>query len=1085
MGPAPRRAALDGVTVLLLARPGGPVLDTVLDHLAGQRLRPDRIIAVGLAPGSQEARGVAGHALFSGPAASSLVLVPPPSTAVGQGQLSVAASVLAAADRLRPDPDRWVWILHDDSQPHPGALDALVEVARRSARVCVVGPKLVRTEEPRLLLSVGHRLTRSGRLVGEDGPGLVDQGQFDDRSDVIGVPLPGLLVRSDVLAEIGGVDPAFDEGTEGLDLCWRAHLRGHRVVVAPGAVVAQGSSGLGLTSPGRYRRRVRQLALARGSWWSTPWRVVRQCLESLLAAVTMLLLKRGRDARAELSDLGAVAAPWRSAGARWRFRGSRVVRDRDLRGLFEPARRGWQSTGDTLHDAFVVHPAPADVADRDRSGRKTAPGAEGTRQGGDPAPAGTGWWSWWLTVAVLVCAGVSLSRWRGLLGGLSPGGSGVHGGELAEVATGASGVWSGWLLPWSGAGLGAPGEGTPWLLPMAGATWVAERLPGGPGSAMSAAGVTTAWLLFLAPPAAAVTAYLAARVAARHRGLRAVVALTWATLAPLWVSVDQGRVGPVAVHVLAPIIVAGAVLALDRAEPARRRTRAVLSASLAAAVAVWFVPGVLLWLVLVALLIVLRVRGRGRWRAALLLGVPVVLCGPWVLQVLEAPLLLAGGAGATATGDAIPVWQTVLLHPAGAPPPALWWTAPLWVVALWATTGPGRGGDRATSALGCALCGLGPALLAPWVQWGQVPAGHPDAGSMITSWPGTYLSLTGAGVLLGAACGADRLRRAPGEQRGPYEVRSATLAGGAVVVLVAVVASLGTVGWRAFSSPEATLRVADGRAPAVVQEQLSGPAAPRWLDLTPVGEAEGFTVGYRLTGAEAGPWVRDRVREVVRAASAPTREPAATTQAVRRLVDGDPGVGPGPGQDEIPPALADLAVGYVTAEASPDHPLVAPIDQVPGLTRITTPAGSAVLWRVLPVTDDETANGSDVTVAGPGRVRLQSSDGRQSVLPSGAHGTVPRRPIEVLGGGSGEATARLLVSEPSAWAQVAQVRADDEPLPGQGGLPVSYDIPAGARTISVTLPTAHPLWWSGTALIAAVLALLASPLGAARSSRSA
>lgn len=1089
MGPAPRRAAFDGVSVLLLAQPGGPLLDGVLDDLVRQRPHPDQVVAVGLAPDSQEARMAGAHALFSGPAASSLVLLPGVLSATDAEPTPTAAAVSAAAEHLPRDPARWVWVLHDDSAPRPGALEALVDVARRSARVRVVGPKLVRTDDPRLLLSVGHRLTRSGRLVAEDGPSLVDQGQFDDRSDVIGVPLPGLLVRSDVFAEIGGVDPAFDEGTEGLDLCWRAHLRGHRVMVAPRAVVGQGSAGLGRRSPSRYRRRVRQLALARGSMWGTPWRAARLSLGAVLAALALLLVKRPRDALAELADLGAVAAPGRSLGARWRFRGSRLVQDRDLRGLFEPARSGWRSTGDTLHDAVVLRSPATGVADQDRSGVESGPGAVGPEEASDHPSEGRGWWSWGLTVAVLVSAGVSLVRWRGLLGGLSPSGSGVHGGELEEVRAGASEVWSAWLLPWSGAGLGTGTEGPAWLLPMAGAGWLAEHLPGGPGSAaLTAAGVTTAWLLFLAPPAAALTAYLAARVAGRHRGLRTVVALTWATLAPLWVSVDQGRVGPVVVHVLAPVIVAGAVLALDRTAPARRTTTVVLVAALAAAAAVWWVPGVLVWLVLLSLVIVLWAPGRGRWRAALFLAIPAVLWGPWVLRLLERPLLLAGGPGATASGDAVPVWQTLLLHAGGPPPPVLWWTAPLWVVALWATAAPGRRGARATSALGCALCGLGPALVAPWLHWGQVPTGHPDAGSVVSSWPGTYLSLTGAGVLLAAACGAARLGERPrglGERPpGPgvrRRVAPVTLAVGAVVVLVAVIASLGTLGWRAFGTPPATLRVADGRAPAVVAEQVSGPSAPRWLDLTSVGAAEGFAVRYRLSGAEPDPWVRDRVRELVtaREAAARPRDLTVATEAVRQLVDGDlvTGSGAARSEEEIPPALADLAVGYVTANASPDHPVVARIDEVPGLTRITTPERTAVLWRVLPV-DDEV--GGDT--AEPGRVRLQTAEGQQTVLPSEAHGTVRERPIEVPDSGGDAAT--LLLAEPSSWSGPARVRADGELLPGHGGLPVRYDIPAGAQTVSVTLPPAHRLWWSGTALLAAVLVFLALPLGAVRAGRS-
>ena len=48
------------------------------------------------------------------------------------------------------------------------------------------------------------------------------------------------LGRSDALETSGGLSPEFgDDGVEGLDLGWRAHLTGHRVVVAPDAVVRE------------------------------------------------------------------------------------------------------------------------------------------------------------------------------------------------------------------------------------------------------------------------------------------------------------------------------------------------------------------------------------------------------------------------------------------------------------------------------------------------------------------------------------------------------------------------------------------------------------------------------------------------------------------------------------------------------------------------------------------------------------------------------------------------------------------------------------------------------------------------------
>ena len=51
-----------------------------------------------------------------------------------------------------------------------------------------------------------------------------------------------MLVRRDVFDALGGFEPAFAPYAEDLDLCWRAHLAGHRVVVVPAARVREAAA---------------------------------------------------------------------------------------------------------------------------------------------------------------------------------------------------------------------------------------------------------------------------------------------------------------------------------------------------------------------------------------------------------------------------------------------------------------------------------------------------------------------------------------------------------------------------------------------------------------------------------------------------------------------------------------------------------------------------------------------------------------------------------------------------------------------------------------------------------------------------
>ena len=162
----------------------------------------------------------------------------------------------------------WLWLLRPGVAPAPDALERLLGTARASRTVGVVGPKLVAWEDPRLLVELGQQVTRAGRRLDAPALGEPDQGQYDDRGDVLAVALEGALVAADVVADVGGLDPELGASGAGLDLGWRAQLAGHRVVVAPAArtrvalpgpvpalggtagVPAPGTAHLDLTAPG-------------------------------------------------------------------------------------------------------------------------------------------------------------------------------------------------------------------------------------------------------------------------------------------------------------------------------------------------------------------------------------------------------------------------------------------------------------------------------------------------------------------------------------------------------------------------------------------------------------------------------------------------------------------------------------------------------------------------------------------------------------------------------------------------------------------------------------------------------------------
>jgi GT2 family glycosyltransferase len=226
---------------------------------------------------------------------------------------------------------------HDDVRLAPDAVRLLVEEAFRS-NAGVVGPKVVDWNDERRLLQVGMGADRFGHPAPYVERGDLDQAQHDAVRDVFSIPGSATLVRADLFEALGGFDPAITFHADDLDLCWRAHLAGARVVVAPAARVAH-LEALGTRRPHDDRRRLqarhRLRAVRVADRFGTRLRVLPELfLLSLVEVLQSLLLGRFRHAR----DI-ATAWTWNarrgsSLRARRRLLAEvRSVPDREVRAL--------------------------------------------------------------------------------------------------------------------------------------------------------------------------------------------------------------------------------------------------------------------------------------------------------------------------------------------------------------------------------------------------------------------------------------------------------------------------------------------------------------------------------------------------------------------------------------------------------------------------------------------------------------------------------------------------------------------------------------------------------------------------------
>src|SRR6478752_1013110 len=725
-------------------------------------------------------------------------------------------------------PTTLAWLLPVGTTPEPSTLVALVDTWRRSPSAGVIGPKHLDAADPHLLRALAIRTTRGGRLLSRPAPGEPDQGQYDRSSDALGVPFAGSLVERDLLVDLRGWETSFGDVGADLDLGWRAHNAGRRVVVVPSARVRSepGVAPAGASTAAR-RRAARRVALARAPWWASPALALWIAVTSVAAALGLLLLKRPRSAGAELSSLASLD-PFRGTAARWRTRHRREVSRRDLRALFEPRRAVLTGWGDAVHDALVSPRPPIGDEANDLNPRSWL--VKVVRHPGVQATVGA--------AVVSVVAGRSLG-----IGLVTGAGAGLSGGELMGNRADADVLWHAWTDGWTGAGLGGPDPVGPWAPLLAMPTWLVDHLPLLPDPG-SAAGLVVAIVVVFGMPLAAVSAFVSLRPVVTTRWVRGVAAFAWATTGVASASVAQGRLGALVALILLPPIACGLWLLALR----RSTATSAFATALATVVLGAFAP---LLLVLVSALALVLALGRSRVRAhALVVAlVPFAVLAPWFDRQAEAswPVLLAGAGLAQWGGTTPEAWQLALLTPGGAGAPLVWTAVPLVAVAV-LTLLRGRAWGSATTTLTLlAPVLLALALVAPGIQLGTVPAGVEGAGEPIMLWSGVMLLPLTVVLVLALARGLDGvpIRRPESAGRAPAVARRTAVSVGVAAVLV----SAGGVAWATLGDELSPFR--DPR-PAVSVDQSEGAFATRALFVSPGTRG----AGYRFVGREASDVVR-------------------------------------------------------------------------------------------------------------------------------------------------------------------------------------------------------------------------------------
>ena len=998
------------VTALIVAHDGARLLPGLVQALQAQTYPVEQAVAVDT--GSRDRSGAVLAELIGRDAVFGM------DRSTGYGE-AVAIALRHATHRRsgRTDPNltrvEWIWLLHDDCEPAPQALERLLRAASKDRSVAVLGPKVLDGQDRRTLREVGVSIDRAGRRVTGIDPGEIDQGQHDHNKAVLAVGSAGMLVRRDVWDRLGGFDTRLRLFRDDLDFCWRVQAAGYRVQVVTDAVLYHRELSARRRRPAEDNstrtldRRNALYVLAVNLPLLTMLPLVGGAVVgSIVRAAYFALTKQLDMARAHAAAVGwLLFHPIRLWQARRRRAAGRAKAYAGLRTFIPPARTfsrvaeriaglisdGPPQASGGRHQAAEESEEDAQFVDTQSVARKII---------GNPGVQ--------LFTALLL---VALIAERRLLG-TSP----LGGGALVPAWGGSAALWREYLAGFHPVGLGSSASAPPYLAVVAalgtvlgGQTWLAVDV-----------------LLLGCVPLAGLTAYLATRRLVKATAARVLLAASYALLPVATGAIAAGRLGTAAAFILLPLIGISAGRMVT-ATPKKAR-RAAWAVGLLVAVAAAFAP--LAWIL--AVVFAVAALAARRWlvsadpvNAAIVAVVPFLVLFPWSLHLLTDPAAFLAEAGVQTAGlttTGLGPAALLALSPGGPGVPPVWVTAGFGL-ALVAAVLPTR--RTWVTAVGwcAAIVGL---LAAVTVSRLHVPTD--SGGQQAAGWPGVALALAALGLLLAAAPAAGWLAE--------------------IVPNGRVVSPDTDTGLRSRKAPAGSgygrfrriiagvVLVAAGSAPLLVagywvKGGVQGPVGSVTSPLLPAFVAASSTSSeqYRTLVLRPNGNVLDY--DVVRQGDPTLGEPeltaaAAATQALSRQVAA---LGAPDGADAGDPGLVlgSFDIRWVLLPGPIDPALAQRLDAAVGLVLLST-SSSYDLWQV----------------AGPvGRVRVVAPDGTVAVLASD--------PLGMSGVSAPAAGGTLVLAEPyGGWTATLNGRALRPITTPVDGWAQGFALPSGGGQLSIT-----------------------------------
>ena len=177
----------------------------------------------------------------------------------------------------------YVLLLNNDTIVGPDLIREMLSAMQHDARIAAVCPKIYFADRPELLWYAGADFSLWTGTGKHRGWKEVDRGQYDQQQEITQATGCAMLVRCNVLREVGLLDEQFWAYAEDLDWSVRFLKRGYRLAFAPKARLWHSDGFTAVKLLGSGSQAVRQFLSTRNMvfvgrkhlrWWQIPTYVI-------------------------------------------------------------------------------------------------------------------------------------------------------------------------------------------------------------------------------------------------------------------------------------------------------------------------------------------------------------------------------------------------------------------------------------------------------------------------------------------------------------------------------------------------------------------------------------------------------------------------------------------------------------------------------------------------------------------------------------------------------------------------------------------------------------------------------------------